>query len=137
MANAVSKACAEHTKWQDAFKASTLKTAFQLHLSRPMLEFLSAVADDVQWDRAVWGSCISYPDNFIATAAALVKRGLIEEIATAEKKQRMADRCRTIEQMNSWSQWQLTPAGRCVVDLLKVTGLFLEQDAAIDKRSKR
>ena len=31
----------------------------------------------------------------------------------------------------------ITPAGRCVVDLLKLAGVFVEADAAINKKARR
>lgn len=115
--------------WQDRFKYFTMRANFQLALTRPMIEFLCAVADDVWWDRALYrdgGQCA--PDNFIASSHALVKRGLIDR--TPKK---IVLKNRKIYEYRSG--YLLTPAGKLVVQLLKATGLFIEQDLAITRKA--
>ncbi len=129
------------TDWRDHFKASTLRTSFVLSLTRTMLEFLCAVADDVSWDRATFGeSVITRPDNWIASSLALQKRGLVvrksREQIEAELKKRFPKGYREPEGVQQ-SFWVLTPAGTCIVELLKMTGMFIEADEAIEKRCKR
>ena len=58
------------TTWASDFQNSTMRTAFNLHLSQPMIEFLCAVADDCQWERSRYHN-IHMPDNFISTSTAL------------------------------------------------------------------
>lgn len=128
-------------EWQQKFKASSIKVGFQLHLSRAMLEFLCAVADDCDWDRATFGD-IFYPDNWIATAASLVKRGLVESKAGRDREETgqfnfdQLDKKRQgkVREADHRSYWKLTPAGLKLVELLKVAGLFTESDAAIRRK---
>ena len=91
------------------------------------MEFLCAVADDVEWDRFRSGP--QTPFNFIASEGALEKRGLIER-----KKD---GRGRWVGQnvYDITSTCVLTPAGKLVVELLKITGLFIEQDNAIERKA--
>ena len=121
--------------WRDAFKSSAIRVGFSIHMTRSMCEFLSAVADDVAWDRTKYGSASAFPDNFIATAGALVKRGLIVSKPDEAKERIRCDRIPDSE-WYSWSHWLLTPAGIAVVELLKIAGMFMEADAAIEKRAK-
>lgn len=120
--------------WQDAFRSCAVKAGFHIGLSRAMVEFISAIADDVCWDRSKWGACAPFPDNFLATSASLVKRGLV-----IIKPQEVRDRrkCPTDSTMWQWSNFELTPAGRHIVELLKIAGFFVEADAAIEKRGKK
>lgn len=122
--------------WQDAFKASTIRAGFGLVLSRAMAEFISAVADGVHWDRSKYGSAQPYPDNFLATAAALIKRGLINEKPRQQADDERNEAHRR-DELWTYTQWQLTPAGVCVVELLKLAGLFVEADAAIEKKHRK
>lgn len=112
------------TDWKQAFQSRVMRTGMVLHLSQPMLEFLCAVADGVRWDRATYFQYLagSAPDNSIATGASLAKRGLI-----IRKDTKASDE-------GSW--WELTPAGHAVVELLKVAGVFIAADAAIQKQGR-
>jgi hypothetical protein len=121
--------------WKDSFRQYSIKVGFALSLTRPMCEFLSAVADDVSWDRATYGSSLAFPDNFLATSGALTKRGLIERKADDGEWQKRP--AKTSYDIHSWSHWQLTPAGECVVALLKLTGMFVEADMATEKKARR
>jgi hypothetical protein len=38
--------------------------------------------------------------------------------------------------LSHYTHWELTPAGAAVVELLKLAGLFVEADAAIEKKAK-
>jgi len=113
--------------WKDNFKSYVMRTNFYLGLTRPQMEFLCAVADDVEWDRFRSGP--QTPFNFIASEGALEKRGLIER-----KKD---GRGRWVGQnvYDITSTCVLTPAGKLVVELLKITGLFIEQDNAIERKA--
>lgn len=116
-------------EWRTAFQSSAMKSSFCLALSQPMLEFLCATADGVQWDRRLyyrqWGA--ARPDNTIAASRALEKRGLIIHVP---------GRLPTDAEIEAASvtYWKLTPAGEALVALLKVAGIFVEADAAIVKR---
>jgi len=113
--------------WKDNFKSYVMRTNFYLGLTRPQMEFLCAVADDVEWDRFRSGP--QTPFNFIASEGALEKRGLIER-----KKD---GRGHWVGQnvYDITSTCVLTPAGKLVVELLKITGLFIEQDNAIERKA--
>lgn len=127
------------TEWLNNFKAFTLRPNFVLALSRSMLEYLCAVADDVSWDRSTYGmQTIHAPDNWFSTSKSLVKRGLIvrkpqEEIDAASKKYRESN----WETKYCFSCYDLTPAGKAVANLLKITGMFIEQDTAMVKKLRR
>ena len=129
--------------WQNDFRNQTMRTSFQLNMSQAMIQFLSATADGVQWDR--WqNSTIYSPSNDIATAGALVKRGLIVRKCKDELDRETSNRWHGGEvdghqkSINGeWSCYRLTPAGEAVVNLFKVTGIFIESDAAIIKKSRR
>jgi len=105
--------------WQDKFKSQMTRVSFQLALSRPMLEFLCACADDVYWDRRAFGS-LHYPDNWFATEHALIKRGLIERKPPHLVKQKTFGK----------PPWELTPAGIVLIELLKIGGLYIEAHEA-------
>jgi hypothetical protein len=109
-----------------------MKFGFHLALTKAMVEFLSAVADDVQWDRNIYRT-ISMPDNWIATEHSLEKRGLIERKSKGWFEEHKYDKTPFAER----ACCVLTPAGRLVIDLLKMAGIFVEADAAIYKKSRR
>mgnify|MGYP006969465222 CR=1 FL=1 len=115
--------------WKENFSQHTFKTNFVLTLSQSMIEFLCAVAEDVMWDRTRYLS-IHKPDNWIASENALIKRGLIIRKCESEKEE-----YRQSEFMEC-SLCKLTPAGEAVVQLFKVTGVFVESDNAIIKKSR-
>lgn len=97
-----------------------------------MLEFLCATADDVQWDRALYHNlCI--PENRIASERSLEKRGLIERKPPSYFEQHKHDD----RPRQNHANCILTPAGKLVVDLVKMAGVFVEADAAIEKRTRR
>lgn len=126
--------------WRDNFRSCCIRVGFGLTLTRAMCEFRSAVADDVHWDRAVYGSAQAYPDNFLATSAALYKRGLITQKPETEIKEHQKEERRTPledRRLWEWTHWQLTPAGEHVVELLKLAGLFVEADVAIEKKHRK
>lgn len=129
--------------WKQKFKAASVKVGFQLNLSRSMLEYLCAVSDDVRWDRATFGD-LHYPDNWIATQSSLEKRGLVESKSTAEREAAAQNNGNEITKAHrgekDWADAdmrnyvQLTPAGKALVALLKITGLFIVQDGALRRR---
>ena len=123
----------EHpSTWRARFQGATLRTSFCLALSQPMLEMLCAVADGVCYDRALYFCGSAKPDNFIASSKALEKRGLIQDHPERQK-------LHTDEEIREGLQhiWKLTPAGEALVQLLRVTGVFIEADAAIQKKAKK
>lgn len=128
--------------WKAAFLRSTLRTGFCLALTQPMLEALCAVADRVQWDRFVFRHTMGQaaPNSWLVTLHALESRGLTRHRGTevthaeeesrtaAERSQRLVDEICDV--------WELTPAGEKVVELLKLTGVFVEQVAATNLRAR-
>lgn len=125
------------SEWRDNLRKSSLKLGFQLMLSRPMLEYLCAVADDVLWDRGLNLGGIHFPDNWLASQNSLVKRGLIERKSPEEFAAQYPNRGRIDGPRGEWSTYKLTPAGKAVVELVKLAGVFVEADAAINKKSRR
>ncbi len=117
--------------WRSAFQGHAMRTSFCLALSQPMLEFLCATADGVHWDRRLysrqWGA--AKPDNWLASGGSLEKRGLIERLTRVQIESSGSD--------FTVSHYKLTPAGSAVVELLKVAGIFIEADSAIEKRAGR
>lgn len=118
--------------WKSAFQGHAMRSSFCLALTQPMLEFLCATADGVHWDRRLytrqWG--IARPDNWIASSGSLVKRGLIERLVRAEIN------AQPMDEFHFHSHYRLTPAGDALVELLKVTGIYVESDGAIEKKAK-
>jgi len=116
---------------QQAFLSCTTRVGFDLKLSRPMMEFLCACSDDVEWDRRRF-PCLYEPDNWIATERALTKRGLLRRRTEIERKRRVK------EQGTAFPiPYCLTEIGHAVVAMLKVGGLFIEAEAAREKLQKR
>lgn len=116
--------------WKAAFRSNTTRVGFKLVLTQPMLEFLCAVASDVQWDRARYASLIC-PDNWLATEHALTRRGFVRRKPPTLRK-------RILESPNRIKQFcELTPAGVAFCRLLKITGLFVEAEQARERMAKR
>lgn len=138
----VQQAIAMPGSWKQKFQDSTFRTNFQLFLSQSMVEYLCACADNVRWDRSRFCS-IHRPDNWVATEASLIKRGLCErkscseiEAERAELKKAMGD---DYEDQRGWhliNMCRLTPAGQAVVELFKVTGVFVPADGALIKEAQ-
>lgn len=129
--------------WKDQFLRQSMRTMFELRLSQSMIEYLSATADNCHWDRHKYGG-ISRPDNFVSTASALFKRGLIvrKSQEQIDREQSKANHDRVEGRIDFWdapSFYMLTPAGEALVELFKVVGLFIESEAAMSnkKRSAR
>jgi hypothetical protein len=116
-------------EWKDNFKSYSMRTNFYLGLTRPQMEYLCSVADDVEWDRFQSGP--QTPFNFIASEGALVKRGLIR------RKKDGRGKWVTGNVFDITAVCELTPAGKLVVELLKITGLFIEQDNAIMRKAAK
>lgn len=112
-----------------AFRSSVMKTGLALDLTQPMLEFLCACADGVRWDRDFGQSSLVRPSNSIASAHALEKRGLIR------RKPFERNWIPPSAEDFKNSHHQLTDAGRIVVELLKCVGVFIEADAAIERKA--
>lgn len=113
---------AHPSDWRAAFRCSVMRTGMVLSLTQGMLDFLCATADGVTWDRSGNGaSTLARPDTSITTARSLEKRGLVRWKQTEE--------LRTKEYGTSFCE--LTDAGAAVVELLKVTGVFVPADRAI------
>lgn len=116
-------------EWRDKFKSNVTRVAFQMKLSRPMMEMLCAASDDVAWDRAAFGGNIFQPDNWYITERALTQRGLLRRKKPQAVELQRGDRFPNF--------YELTPAGVAVVELMKVGGIFLKADAARLKMSAR
>lgn len=125
---------ANSVDWQEALRKSSIRFGFQIQLTKAMLEMLCAVTDDVTWDRALFPS-LHCPDNMTATQASLVKRGLIMKKSVAEVAA-MSLKRETDKTMWEWCHYKLTPAGECVVQLIKLAGIFVEADVAIKKKAR-
>lgn len=109
--------------WREAFRTSVMRTGLHLSLTQPMLQFLCATADAVMWDR--WGdSTLGRPDNYLTTEQSLMKRGLVRRAANRKP----------LDDLKA-SLCELTDAGKCIVDMLKATGVFVEADEAIKRRT--
>ena len=107
-------------EWKDSFRATTFKTNFALYLSQPMIEFLCSVADQVHWDRTTHRANLHRPDNWLATAGS--------EMDSEDRDH--------VNMTWEWSNYRLSPAGEAVVQLFKVTGVFVEADTAISKKAR-
>jgi hypothetical protein len=126
----------ESEAWQRNFRASTVAMGFRLSLTKNMLEFLCATADDVRWD-GFWELLhgLNQCGAGAATAASLVRRGLLVDIYDSGQKLRLVEGTLPDGSPDFRAgRWQLTPAGRAVVDLLRIGGLFIESDQAIARR---
>lgn len=122
--------------WKDNFRNSSMRIGFSLILTKTMLEYLCAVADDVKWDRALYWKNGAMPDNWIASERSLEKRGLIERKPAIwfEENKHLSQ---TWSEACERSCCVLTPAGKAVVELIKIAGIFVEADAAINKKSRK
>jgi len=125
----------QNDHWKQDFRSTTFSTKFVLHLSEPMIEMICAIADGVQWDRSDF--IPGMPDNFIATQNALVKRGLIVRKLEDERRRVLEKATKANAPRHEYSYYELTPAGDAVVNLFKVTGVFVEADAAINKKARK
>lgn len=133
-------------EWKERLRNFSMRIGFNITLTKTMLEFICAVADEVQWDRALYRNGQAMAENWFASELALTKRGLIQrkpkEVLEKEFEKRSADGMCTDAKIASFEFYEhnvceLTPAGKCVVELLKMAGLFVESDAAINKKSRR
>jgi hypothetical protein len=118
--------------WKSSFQSQAMRSSFCLALTQPMLEFLCATAEGVHWDRRLYTRQygIARPDSWLASSAGLMKRGLIERLTRVEiDATTYQDDCLT-------SHYRLTPAGSALVELLKVAGIFVESDSAVEKRER-
>jgi len=138
----VQQAIAMPGSWKQKFQDSTFRTNFQLFLSQSMVEYLCACADNVRWDRSRFCS-IHRPDNWVATEASLIKRGLCErkscselEAERAELEKVMGEDYKEHDGFHLISMCRLTPAGQSVVELFKVTGVFVVADGALIKEAQ-
>ena len=122
-------------EWKGKFRHASMKIGFNLNLTKTMLEFLCAVADDVHWDRSLYHQNVPFLDNWNATEAALTKRGLIERKSKEwfEERKHREDNVPFCET----ACCVLTPAGKLVIELVKLAGMFTEADAAINKKARR
>jgi hypothetical protein len=127
-------------EWKVSLRNFSMKVGFHLSLSTSMLEMLCAVSDDVKWDRALYYRERCVGENWISSQNSLVKRGLIrrksEDEMMKEKKRRIIMEGTTAD-FCQWSNYELTPAGELVVALIAMAGLFVEADAAIEKKAKK
>jgi len=122
--------------WKHNFRSATMRANFQLTLTQPMIQMLCSVADDCVWDRSIFSN-LHAPDNLFATEGALTKRGLI--VRKSQGSGGFVDPDGGFGECweNIRAYCELTPAGRAMADLLKVTGLFVESDAKTMRRGRR
>lgn len=113
--------------WQDNLRRSSFRLGFKLQLSHVMLEFLCAVADDVEWDRHL-NKFSPDVDSWLSTEMALTRRGLIERKRPRSKK--------TKALALGLNYCRLTPAGQAVVELVKMAGVYVEAVEATVRRLK-
>lgn len=127
--------------WAQAFRTTSLRAGFYLSLSQSQLAFLCACADDTRWDR-FWDYLNGKNQSGAghATAASLVKRGLLWDRRVdwkawtkelSKPRPVLADGRPDLPEA-----YELTPAGKAVVELVKMTGLFVESDQSM-LREKR
>lgn len=126
-----------NTQWAEHFRSHVMKQSFNLSLSQTMIEFLCAVADNVRWDRG--NVCdIHRPDNWYVAEACLIKRGLVRcKRDDPGQQEKWAEQMRKEGDHLLESCVELTPAGKAVVELFKVTGIFVEADNAILKKARK
>ncbi len=117
--------------WKRRFVGSSMRANFTLALTQPMLELLCATADGVHWDRHLYFPALGQAraDTFIASSTALLKRGLVETVPKEVRTKAVSDRLES-------DFLRLTPAGEALVGLLRVTGIFVEADAASIKKTR-
>ena len=102
----------------------------------PVTNIEKVCADNVHWDRSNFIT-IYKPDNWVATEAALIKRGLIERKAPDEimgERQQFEKETGYDGDRNLINCCKLTPAGEALVSLFKVVGMFVEHDNALIKK---
>jgi len=120
-----------------AFIASSVRHNFQLTLTGPMMEMLCAIADGVVRDREYhWTfSCVT-PGDFVSRAEPLIKRGLVYHVP--RHLQSLKSPAETSQGIREGRQdyYKLTPIGEALVVMLKVAGLFVKADAAIDRETR-
>jgi len=120
-------------EWRINLRKSAMRLGFSLALSRPMLEYLSATADGVQWDRSLYFQGGPQTDNWMASQNSLIKRGLLIRKTDAE----IALHRHVDTPPGEWTCMKLSPAGVVVVELIKLAGMFVESDAAINKKARQ
>ena len=113
--------------WREAFQTRVMRTGLALTLTQPQLEFLCAVADRVLWDRGKYyqQTGAARPDSWLATGMSVAKRGLIVEASPEERRR-----------PGRGHQWALSPAGEALVELLKVAGVFVVADEALERKGR-
>ncbi len=124
-------------EWKTRLKNSCMAISFNLHLTKTMLEMLCAISDDVWWDRHLYWKERTVPENWIATVCALEKRGLIERKPPEWFEENKHKKYESWEQSAQQSHNVLTPAGSLVIELVKMAGMFVESDNAINKKFKK
>ena len=122
-------------QWKESFRTYSMKRTFNLGLSQAMIEMLCAAADDTTWDRSAYPN-IHAPDNWYSTEKSLEKRGLIERKPPEEIMKRHKPGAKKEDYMET-SCIRLTPAGEALVELFRVTGIFIQSDAGIRKKARR
>lgn len=127
------------TEWQIAFRQTSLATGFRLALTQSMLEYLCAVSDNTRWNR-FW-DMLNGNDKLgagHATAGALERRGLIaDRFKASDSFPNLIRGTLNGGMPDLESRYELTPAGRLVVELVLLTGLFVESDASHERKVAR
>ena len=125
-------------QWKESFRTYSMKRTFNLGLSQAMIEMLCAAADDTTWDRSAYPN-IHAPDNWYSTEKSLEKRGLVERKpseVTSKIFRKKTGKDTTVESRMEETYIQLTPAGKALVELFRVTGIFIQSDAGIRKKAR-
>lgn len=111
-----------------------------------MLEYLCAVSDNTRWNR-FW-DYLNHNDKLgmgVATAQALERRGMIRDrYKDRETGEYLmgADLPNVVRpklpngQPDLEERYELTPAGKLVVELVLLAGLFVESDAAFERKAQ-
>lgn len=121
-------------EWQGSFRNYSLRAGFAVHLSTSMLDFICAVADDVRWDHNLYWLQRGCPGRDLAVEKCLEKRGLIRRKSLKYFKDKETYQGHELECESS--NYELTPAGEAVVELIKLAGIFVEADAATRKKAR-
>lgn len=121
--------------WQDKFLRSAFSLGLHFDLSESMIEVFCAVADCVVCNKRLYWQYRPSALRQVATAsAALVERGLIQEITDRRKLKAILN---SKGHWSEYNQYELTPIGVHFAEILKLSGAFIVADASINKRSRR
>ena len=123
--------------YRRAFVASSMRHNFHLTLTGPMLEMLCAIADGVVRDREYHFTFSSVtPGDFVSRAEPLIKRGLVYHVPRHLQPVEPPEAFCQQNAEGRQNYYKLTPIGEALVELLKLAGLFVKADAALDRETR-